>query len=181
MPLPKERIYTAEDYWNLPEGERAELIDGKLYAMAPPSFLHQKIVSKLVQIIGQYIDNHKGKCEVIASPFAVNLNANDETYVEPDVSVICDKNKITPRGCTGAPDMVIEIVSPSSRRMDYNIKQGLYAEAGVREYWIVDPAKKRTAVYHYEKDEIPAIYTFDMPITVGIFPELTITIADFIE
>ena len=131
--------------------------------------------------IHQFIKSKKGTCKVVTAPIAVNLHADDTAYVEPDILVVCDKNKITPRGCTGAPDMVIEIVSPSSRRMDYTIKHGLYAEAGVREYWIVDPSRKCTVVYYYEKDEMPAIYTFDMPITVGIFPELTITIADFIE
>ncbi|MDO4326280.1 MAG: Uma2 family endonuclease [bacterium] len=181
MPLPKERIYTAEDYWNLPEGERAELIDGKLYAMAPPMRIHQKISGKLYNTISNYIDSKKGSCEVYTAPFAVNLHADDTTYVEPDIAVICDKNKLTERGCTGAPDMVFEIVSPSSRRMDYNIKQGLYAEAGVREYWIVDPAKKRTTVYYYDDDAAPIIYTFDMPITVGIFPELSITIANLLN
>lgn len=181
MPLPKERIYTAEDYWNLPEGERAELIDGKLYAMAPPMRIHQNLSIELSSAIHQFIKSNCGTCKVYAAPFAVNLYADDTTYVEPDIAVICDKNKLTERGCTGAPDMVIEIVSPSSRKMDYTTKYALYAEAGVREYWIVDPAKHRTLVYRYDEDEAAILYTFDMPITVGIFPELTITIADFIE
>ncbi|MDO4340938.1 MAG: Uma2 family endonuclease [Eubacteriales bacterium] len=181
MPLPKEHIYTAEDYWNLPEGERAELIGGKLYAMAPPMRIHQKISTYLAHDILTHIQSKKKTCEVYTAPFAVNLHADDTTYVEPDIAVICDKNKLTDRGCTGAPDMVVEIVSPSSRRIDYYTKHNLYAEAGVREYWIVDPVKERTTVYYYEKEEIPAIYTFDMSITVGIFPELSITIANFLN
>lgn len=180
MPLPQKQTYTSEDYWNLPDGERAELIDGQLYAMAPPNFRHQKLVSELTQAIGQYVKSHGGNCEVIPAPFAINLNADDETYVEPDISVICDKNKLTDRGCDGAPDFIIEIVSPSSRRMDYNKKNGLYMDAGVREYWIVDPAKERTTVYRYEEDAAPVIFTFIEAITVGIYGDLSITIDDLL-
>ena len=176
MPLPQNKTYTSEDYWNLPEGNRAELIDGQLYAMAPPSFRHQKLVSELTQVFGQYIKSHGGGCEVIPAPFAVNLNADDETYVEPDISVICDKNKLTDKGCNGAPDLVIEIISPSSRKMDYSTKNALYSEAGVREYWIVDPAKERTTVYRYEEDAAPIIFPFSETIIVGIYEDLAINI-----
>ena len=180
MPLPKQHTYTSEDYWNLPDGERAELIDGRLYNMAPPSRIHQKLVSELTQTIGSHIKSKSGSCEVYPAPFAVNLNADDKTYVEPDISVICDKNKLTDRGCSGAPDLVIEIVSPSSRKMDYSTKNALYSDAGVREYWIVDPAKERTTIYRYEEDAAPIIVPFDMPIAVGIYSGLQITIADLI-
>ena len=180
MPLPKQHAYTSEDYWNLPDGERAELIDGQLYNMAPPSRIHQKLVSELTQTIGSHIKSKSGSCEVYPAPFAVNLNADDKTYVEPDIAVICDKNKLTDRGCSGAPDLVIEIVSPSSRKMDYSTKNALYSDAGVREYWIVDPAKERTTIYRYEEDAAPIIVPFDMPIAVGIYSGLQITIADLI-
>lgn len=180
MPLPKQHTYTSEDYWNLPDGERAELIDGQLYNMAPPSRIHQKLVSELTQTIGSHIKSKSGSCEVYPAPFAVNLNADDKTYVEPDIAVICDKNKLTDRGCSGAPDLVIEIVSPSSRKMDYSTKNALYSDAGVREYWIVDPAKERTTIYRYEEDAAPIIVPFDMPIAVGIYSGLQITIADLI-
>ncbi len=180
MPLPKQHTYTSEDYWNLPDGERAELIDGQLYNMAPPSRIHQKLVSELTQTIGFHIKSNGGSCEVYPAPFAVNLNADDKTYVEPDISVICDKNKLTDRGCSGAPDLVIEVVSPSSSRMDYIIKLNLYMTAGVREYWIVDPAKERTTIYRYEEDAAPIIVPFDMPIAVGIYSGLQITIFDLI-
>ena len=180
MPLPKQHTYTSEDYWNLPDGERAELIDGQLYNTAPPSRIHQKLVSELTQTIGSHIKSKSGSCEVYPAPFAVNLNADDKTYVEPDIAVICDKNKLTDRGCSGAPDLVIEIVSPSSRKMDYSTKNALYSDAGVREYWIVDPAKERTTIYRYEEDAAPIIVPFDMPIAVGIYSGLQITIADLI-
>ena len=180
MPLLKDR-YTSEDYWNLPEGERAELIDGKFYDMAPPSRIHQKLVFTISRIIGNHIADHHGSCEVYPAPFAVNLDADDRDWVEPDISVICDPNKLTDRGCSGAPDLIFEIVSPSSRKLDYGIKNGIYSQSGVREYWIVDPAKERVTVYHYEDDAAPAIYSFTQDIPVGIYPGLTIKINELLE
>ncbi len=179
MPLLKSS-YTSEDYWNLPEGERAELIDGKFYNMAPPSRIHQKLVMELSATIREYIKKNHGSCEVYPAPFAVNLDADDKDWVEPDVSVICDPNKLTDRGCSGAPDLIFEIVSPASRKMDYSLKNMIYSQAGVREYWIVDPAKERTTVYHYEDDAAPVIYTFSQEIPVAIYDGLTIRISDLL-
>lgn len=181
MPLPQKRAYTPEDYWNLPDGERAELIDGQLYAMAPPSRIHQKLIMQFTKLIGNYIDLHNGGCEVYPAPFAVNIRADDKDWVEPDISVICDKGKLTDRGCTGAPDWIIEIVSPSSRKMDYSLKNALYSEAGVREYWIVDPAKERTTIYHYEEDAAPAIFAFGHAVASGIFRDLEITVTELLK
>lgn len=179
--MPNKKIYTSEDYWNLPEGERAELIDGQFYAMAPPNRIHQKLITQFTKTIGNHIDSHAGDCEVYPAPFAVNISADDRDWVEPDISVICDKNKLTDRGCVGSPDWIIEIVSPSSRRMDYSTKNTLYSEAGVREYWIVDPAKERTTVYHYEEDAAPVIFAFDQPIAVGIWADFTLTILELLK
>ncbi len=179
MPLLKNH-YTSEDYWNLPEGERAELIDGKFYDMAPPSRIHQRLVMELSATIRDYIKQRHGNCQVYPAPFAVNLDANDQDWVEPDISVICDPDKLTHRGCSGTPDLIFEIVSPSSRRMDYNIKNGIYAQAGVREYWIVDPVKERVTTYHYEVDAAPVIHTFDQVIPVGIYDGLSIRIKDLL-
>lgn len=181
MPRLKGKQYTAQDYWNLPEGTRAELIDGQLYAMAPPSRMHQELSFSIARKIADYIDSHNGNCKVYLAPFAVNLNADDETYVEPDISVICDKSKLTDNGCNGAPDLVIEVVSPSSRKMDYSTKNTLYSNAGVREYWIVDPAKERTTVYRYEEDAAPTIISFNHPIPAGIYDDLTINISELIK
>jgi len=181
MPLPRDHYYTAEDYWNLPENQRAELINGKLYDMAPPSRIHQKIVSELHFVFSSHIKSKGGNCDVYPAPFAVNLTADDETYVEPDLSIICDKNKLTDRGCDGAPDFVVEVVSPSSRKMDYSTKNFLYLNAGVREYWIVDPAKERTTIYRYEEDAAPIIIPFDQTIQVGIYSDLKITISDVLK
>lgn len=140
MPLLKGR-YTSKDYWTLPEGCRAELIDGQLYDMAPPSRIHQKLVFQIAHRLENYIESQKGKCEVYPAPFAVNLDADDKNWVEPDISVICNPDKLKDRGCSGAPDFIVEVVSPGSRRMDYAHKVSLYLESGVREYWIVDPLK----------------------------------------
>ena len=181
MPLLKTDHYTSEDYWNLPEEERAELINGKFYNMAPPSRIHQKLVSKLTALFNQYITDHHGSCEVYPAPFAVNLDADDKDWVEPDVSVICDPNKLTDRGCSGAPDLIFEIVSPASRKMDYSLKNMIYSQAGVREYWIVDPAKETVVVYCYENDSDPCLYSFDADVPVGIYPGLTIRIRDLLN
>ena len=181
MPLLKNDHYTSEDYWNLPEEERAELINGKFYDMAPPSRIHQKLVSKLTALLNQYIADHHGSCEVYPAPFAVNLDADDKDWVEPDVSVICDPNKLTDRGCSGAPDLIFEIVSPASRKMDYGLKNTVYSDAGVREYWIVDPVKEKVVVYCYENDSDPCLYSFDVDIPVGIYSGLTIRIRDLLK
>ena len=181
MPLLKNNQYTSEDYWNLPEEERAELINGKFYDMAPPSRIHQKLVFSISRIIGNYIADHHGSCEVYPAPFAVNLDADDKDWVEPDVSVICDPNKLTDRGCSGAPDLIFEIVSPASRKMDYSLKNMIYSQAGVREYWIVDPAKEKVVVYCYENDSDPCLYSFDADVPVGIYPGLTIRIRDLLK
>lgn len=174
MPLSQEKIYTIDDIYALPNGERAELIDGDIYYMAPPSRIHQQIVLNLSRKIADYIENNHGSYEVNIAPFAVFLNGNDKNYVEPDISVICDKSKLTDKGCNGAPDWIIEIVSPSSRRMDYYIKLFKYRTAGVREYWIVEPEKERVTVYNFEKETTDE-YTFNMPVPVGIYEGFFIT------
>ncbi len=177
MSLPQERIYTTADIYDLPDGQRAELIDGQIYYMTPPSRRHQKITGKLFTAISHYIDSKGGICEPYIAPFAVFLNEDDRNYVEPDISVICDPNKLTDRGCTGAPDWIIEIVSPSSRRMDYFVKLFKYRSSGVREYWIVDPDKKQIIVYDFVNDDMRQ-YTFADSVKVGIYEDFCI---DFVE
>ncbi len=181
MPLPKESIYTSDDYWNLPEGEHAELIDGQLYNMAPPSLIHQTILFNLGRKIADYIDVQKGDCKVLPAPFAVNLTGNDKTWVEPDLSVICDKSKLSDRGCEGAPDWIIEIVSPSTQQHDYGIKLFKYRTSGVREYWIVNPATQTVNVYDFEQSAFTAQYTFAESIPVGLYPGFFICISDLIK
>lgn len=160
--------------------DSAELVDGVWYDMAPPGFLHQKISAQLGRVIGNYIEAQHGDCQVLSAPFAVFLNADDKTYVEPDISVICDESKLNEYGCNGAPDWVLEIVSKSSQRMDYFIKLFKYRTAGVREYWIVNPMKRTVQVYSFEGEEDSEQFSFEDEIAVGIYPGFQIRIADLI-
>lgn len=180
MPLLQKnaKSYTVEDIYALPEGVRAELVEGHIYYMTPPSRRHQKILLSLSRKIADYIDSQKGDCEVDIAPFAVFLNADDKNYVEPDISVICSKDKLTEKGCAGAPDWILEIVSPSSRRMDYYTKLFKYRTAGVREYWLVDPDKNRILVYDFEKEDT-GDYTFSETVRSGIFEGLSIDFSGF--
>ena len=174
MALPQQnKSYTTDDIYHLPEGQRAELIDGQMYMMAPPTRRHQQMLGALYRKIADYIDKNGGSCEVDIAPFAVFLNADYKNYVEPDISVICDADKLTDKGCTGAPDWIIEIVSPGSRRMDYYTKLFKYQTAGVSEYWIVDPEKNRIIVYLFESDDTQE-YTFLDSVKAGIYEDLTI-------
>lgn len=171
----KKKVYTIEDIYALPDGEHAELIDGQIYYMAPPGWNHQRISRKLHQAIANYIDGNHGECEALAAPFAVFLNENDTNCVEPDISVICDLSKLDEKGCHGAPDWIIEIVSKSSKSRDYMTKLFKYRTAGVREYWIVDPEKQMTTVYAFEKNTVEQ-YNFEEDIPVGLYEGFSIKI-----
>lgn len=173
--LKQEKQYTIDDIYLLPDGKRAELIDGKLYSITPPTWTHQKISRKLHQAIANYIDSHNRDCEVLATPFAVFLNNNELNYVEPDISVICNRSKLDEKGCHGAPDWIIEIASESSRKMDYLTKLFKYRSAGVREYWIVDAKKQRVTVYFFEKEFIEE-YRIDDDIPVNLYKDFSIKI-----
>ncbi len=177
MALRQEKTYTIEDIYSLPEGQRAELIDGKIYNMAPPVRIHQKLISELTQSIGQYIKSNGGNCDIYPAPFAVFLNDDNRNYVEPDISVICDKGKLNEKGCNGAPDWIIEIASPSTSSLDYGIKPFKYRTAGVREYWIINPATRTVNVYDFESEKRTDQYPFEEPIPVCIYKELTIQVS----
>lgn len=173
-----EKGYTIADIEALPDGERAELIDGEMFMMATPMTIHQRILVRLILKIGSYIENNKGNCELLPAPFGVYIKKDDRNYVEPDISVICHEDKLDEKGCHGAPDWVIEIVSPSSRKMDYVRKTALYQETGVREYWIVDPQKEMVTIYRANQWDIPLCYSFSERIQVGIYEDFYL---DFIE
>lgn len=115
----KEELYTIEEIQALPEGEHAELPDGQIYYLAAPGRTHQRLVHFFDKTIGNYIDSQDGSCEVYPAPFAVYPGEDDYNYLEPDISVICNASKLDEKGCHGAPDWIIEIVSPGSRSMDY--------------------------------------------------------------
>lgn len=170
---------TWEEFYDLPDGEHAELINGELHYMTAPSRAHQKIVMELSYAFVSYIKDRKGKCEVYPAPFAVKLSEEEHTIVQPDISVICDKNKLDDRGCNGAPDMVVEILSPSTKDYDSINKYNLYKEYGVREYWIIDPITKKVMVsLLYGEFRMPNIYGVGSSIKVEIFDDLYIQLDD---
>lgn len=171
--LAQKKLYTVDDIYALPDGQRAELIDGQIYNMAPPSRKHQEIVGGLYAAIRQYIKFQKGSCQIYIAPFAVFLNKNNRNYVEPDISVICDKDKLNDRGCSGAPDWIIEVVSPGSRTMDYYKKLFKYRSAGVREYWVVDDERNLVTVYDFQHDNAMN-YTFSDDVPVNIYEGFSI-------
>ena len=152
MALPAEKArYTFADCLTWEENERIEIIDGEAVMMAPPSSVHQEIAAELTRQFGNYLEGKR--CKVYPAPFGVRLFERDgespedvETMVEPDLSIVCDRNKIDKHGCKGAPDLVVEILSPSSLRHDRFVKLGLYQRAGVREYWIVNPEDQTVQV-----------------------------------
>ncbi len=180
MPLPKENC-TADDYWALPEGVRAELIDGELWGLASPSRVHQEIVMEVSARLKNHIDSHGGAYKVYPAPFAVNLFADETTFFEPDVSVVCDRDKLSERGCEGAPDFVVEVVSPSNPEMDYISKLNLYCVAGVREYWICDPRRTRVLAYRFGNAAVMDTYAFSETVPAEIFPGFEVNFADIIE
>lgn len=147
MPVPQEKRYTVADVMEWNDGERWELISGVPVMMAPPARIHQKISGEIFAQLHEYLKDKT--CEVYPAPFAVRLFEQEHdtpksvnTLVEPDISVICDLSKLDDTGCKGAPDLIIEVLSPSSQRHDRVTKFNLYLNAGVREYWIVDPVQK---------------------------------------
>jgi len=153
MALPAEnRRYTFADVLTWDESDRIEIVDGEAFMMAPPTRVHQEISGELFGQLREYLKEKK--CRVYAAPFGVRLFEEEgdapedvDTMVEPDISVVCDKDKLDKYGCIGAPDLVIEILSPSTRRYDRITKLDLYRRAGVREYWIVDPDSKEVQTF----------------------------------
>lgn len=174
----EEKIYTVEDIFALPDGERAELIDGKIYPMPMTTLTHQRIRGKLHLAILNYISDNNRTCESLAAPFAVLINNDKTNLVVPDISVICDLAKLDEKACNGAPDWIIEIIMPESRVMDYVIKPAKYWEAGVREYWIVDPADKLITVYGFDNEMTVSHYKFGEEVPVGIYRGFSIKLFD---
>ncbi len=176
MALSQESFYTMKDIYGTPEGERAELINGRIHYTTPPGREHQKLVLSLAMKISAYVEGSSGTGEVLVAPFTVILNEDDRTYVEPDISVICSPGKLSEDVCYGAPDWIIEVVSPGSKYVDYSTKLFAYRAAQVREYWIVDPIKGRITTYYFEKDRTDE-YDFTDHVPVGIFSGFYINLA----
>ena len=164
-----DRLHTLEDYLSLPDDQRVEMIDGVFYDMAAPTTVHQSIAGFLHKKFLDFVMEKKGPCFPFISPVDVQLDCDDKTVVQPDVLVVCDRSKYRNGRIWGAPDLVIEVLSPSTRRKDMQLKMYKYAGAGVREYWMVDPEKKLVVQYDLEHLEIPAIYNFRSVIPVLIW------------
>jgi len=181
----EERLYTFADYLKWNDGKRYELIDGQVYILAPaPSPEHHRISGELYRQISNYLLDKD--CEVFSAPFDVRLLEGEErdeeilTIVQPDILVVCDKSKLDQRGLKGAPDMVIEIVSPSTAGRDRGVKRDLYERNGVREYWLVDYSNKTIEVYLLNKGNSygkPVVYSAEEKVPVNIFEGLEIELS----
>ena len=165
----KQGEYTLEDYYALPDERRVELIDGVFYDMSAPAVIHQKILGELFILFRECMDRHEGKCEVYLSPCDVRLDRDNRTMVQPDLLVICEEYDIRAKNIDGAPDLTLEILSPSTRSKDMLLKLHKYANAGVREYWLVDPEQKTVLVYDLEHENYyPDKYSFEDRIPIMI-------------
>lgn len=183
MPLPKEKHYTHSDYLTWDDDSRYELIDGVPYMMSPaPSRVHQSVSSNLHLQLASFL---KGKpCRVYHAPFDVRLNADtyDDTVVQPDLLVVCDRSKLDDKGCVGAPDIVVEILSPSTARHDRLVKFQIYQKAGVREYWLIDPDTKTLQVCILEDGKyITTMYGDTDTVHVHVLEGCAISLSDVFE
>ncbi|MBQ4563386.1 MAG: Uma2 family endonuclease [Lachnospiraceae bacterium] len=174
------RPMTLDDYYRQPIERRCELIDGVFYDMASPSSAHQTAVSELVFQFYSHIRSHKGSCNVFPAPLDVQLNCDDYTMVQPDFLVVCDKEKIHSDRIFGAPDFIAEVLSPSSKKLDTGTKLLKYVQAGVKEYWIIDPQGERVVCYYFPEDGLmPRIFPLSAEIPVKIYDDkLKITLAN---
>ena len=165
----KQGEYTLDDYLALPDEQRVEPIDGVFYDMSAPTGFHQLIAGQIYAELLSFIRGKGGGCLPFISPVDVQLDCDDRTIVQPDVLILCDTDKYTPARIVGAPDFVVEILSPSTRSKDMFIKLNKYRSAGVREFWVVDPDKKVVLTYLFEKDDTYGVYSFRDRIPVGIY------------
>lgn len=165
----KQGEYTLDDYYRIPDDHRVELIDGVIYDMGAPTSAHQLIAGFLYSQFFNHAAKNKGPCLPMISPLDVQLDCDNRTMVQPDVIIVCDRDKVINRCVYGAPDLVIEVLSPSSRRKDTIVKLAKYKNAGVREFWLIDPDKQKVTVYLFETDTYPTIYGFNSKVPVGIW------------
>ena len=167
---------TLEDYLALPDDRRVEMIDGVFYDRAAPTLVHQLISLEIWKSMKEYVEKNGGDCVPFAAPADVQLFRDDRTVVQPDVFVVCDRDKLTMQRVQDAPDLIVEVVSPGSLKMDTRLKLEKYKQAGVREYWIVFPEERKVQVYLFEMageaaDIAPKEYTFADRVPVGIWDD----------
>lgn len=165
--LPEKKRCTIDDYYALPDDRRAELIDGVFYDMAAPTQLHQALLGQLYLHFAACVADHP-ECELFFAPLDVRLDDDNYTMVQPDLLIVCDRKDTDIRRINGAPDFIIEILSPTNRAHDLFRKLAKYQHARVREYWIVDPQRQKVVVYDLENDELPALFSFHDTIPVII-------------
>lgn len=165
----KQGEYTLEDYYTLPDDRRAELIDGVIYDMSAPTFVHQDVAGEVYSAIREYIRSKGGSCLPMFAPVDVRLDCDDKTMVQPDVLILCDRSKICKWGIMGAPDFCLEIISEATRRKDYIKKLQKYTDAGVKEYWIIDPFRRVLVFYHWKDDYAPHIQPLQGKTGVALF------------
>ena len=168
-PVKSQGEYTLEDYYALPDEQRVELIDGVFYDMSAPTSPHQLIGGSIFSQLLQFRQAHKGKCLPKMSPVDVQLDKDNKTMVQPDVLIVCDRSKVTRRCVYGAPDFIVEVLSPSTRKKDMFLKMAKYSNAGVREYWMIDSDTRQVIVLDLETCAIPVIYGFGDLVPVGIW------------
>ncbi|MBP3879783.1 MAG: Uma2 family endonuclease [Lachnospiraceae bacterium] len=174
---PRQGSYTIDDYLALPDDQRVELIDGVIYDMSAPTTPHQLIGGEIHALLREFLLRKKGSCIPFISPVDVQLDKDNKTMVQPDVCVVCDHTKINRARIYGAPDFVVEVLSPSTKMKDILIKMRKYQNAGVREYWMVDPDGETVTriLYKTATEEFPdgdmnmEVYPFSKPVPVGIF------------
>ena len=162
-------LYTVDDYRSLPDDKRYELIDGALFVMEAPSVNHQLLLVELVAQFRECQKRHKSSCTVICAPCNVQLDCDEYTVLQPDLFVVCDREKLHRHVCYGAPDLTLEIMSVSSRSHDSVRKLAKYKKAGVKEYWLVDPENRTVIVYEFSGEGRFHVYSFSDRIPVGIF------------
>ena len=166
---PKQGSYTTDDYYAIPDELRVELIDGCIYDLGSPNVAHQRIVFNLAKAFDRCTEEQGRECEVLSAPLDVRLDRDDMTMVEPDIIIVCDPGwEGDETYYDGAPELIAEVLSPSTRDRDCTIKLRKYMNAGVKEYWIVDPKNMKVLVYVFEEDPMPTQYSFDDTIPVGI-------------
>jgi Uma2 family endonuclease len=177
--LLNEQSWTYADYkgWELDGGERYELVYGEAYAMAAPDAYHQSMLMELAKQIAVYLTGKP--CKVYPAPYDVRLfyeaDESDDTVVQPDITIVCDEKKRGPEGCRGAPDFVAEILSPFNKAIEMERKFTLYRNAGVREYWVLDPKHKALHVYCFKNGTIfPRAYRSEDVVPLEIFPDLSV-------
>ena len=180
----RQGTYTLENYLSLPDEIRVELIDGVFYDMSSPTNIHQLLAGEIYRILANFLRAKKGPCIPFIAPTDVQLDCDNRTILQPDVFVVCDRKIIPANRVFGAPDLVIEILSPSTRKKDISIKTTKYLNAGVREYWIVDQVKRKVIVYYFCDRDFNDImlYGFDQKVPVGIFNgECVVDFSDICE